>query len=289
MGKRIINMIFNLVLVGVFFLGITPVLAESNPKLKINSITQGDNEVEYKDGKYIIKEYKYLNIDYELIDYDNDKSYAIVVEYPDGRKSGLGYNIKGKNNIFNVQVNKNNPNSKLKVCDNFECNNLYDELNVSFDFKLSEYINDSKLYVTKIEQDDKVLEGIPYNYTINNQMFNTTRYNINDLQQFYVTVKGQGFVDDAIYTLEDNISYNQNTYTGKELNDGVRIVLNPEYDIFYNGNIHIYRENMLITKVIDNNNDAIIIFKSSLDNIPNYDNIKLSYSNYKKVEINKKN
>lgn len=287
MGKRIINMIFNLVLVGVFFLGITPVLAESNPKLKINSITQGDNKVEYKDGKYIIKEYKYLNIDYELIDYDNDKSYAIVVEYPDGRKSGLGYNIKGKNNIFNVQVNKNNPNSKLKVCDNFECNNLYDELNVSFDFKLSEYINDSKLYVTKIEQDDKVLEGIPYNYTINNQMFNTTRYNINDLQQFYVTVKGQGFVDDAIYTLEDNISYNQNTYTGKELNDGVRIVLNPEYDIFYNGNIHIYRENMLITKVIDNNNDAIIIFKSSLDNIPNYDNIKLSYSNYKKVEINK--
>lgn len=287
MGKRIINMIFNLVLVSVFFLGITPVLAESNPKLKINSITQGENEVEYKDGKYIIKEYDYIKINYELVDYDKSKSYTIIVEYPDGRKSGLGYNIKSKNSIFNVQVNKNNPNSKLKVCDNFECNNLYDELNVSFDFQLSEYINDSKLYVTKIEQDDKVLEGMPYNYTINNQMYNTTRYNINNVQQIYVTVKGQGFVDDAIYTLEDNISYNQNTYTGKELNDGVRIVLNPEYNIFYNGNIHIYRENMLITKVIDNNNDAIIIFESSLDNIQNYDNIKLSYSNYKKVEINK--
>lgn len=289
MGKKIINMIFNLVLVGVFFLGITPVLAESNPKLKINSITQGDNEVEYKDGKYIIREYEYIHINYELIDYDDDKSYIIQ---GDG-VWGSNYDTRIKNNNLIVDTNsmyRNGSNLKLKLCNNFECNNLYDEVNISFDFQLPEYINNSKLYVTKIEQGGKLLEGIQLNnnYNINGQMFNTINYNINNVQQFYVTVKGQGFVDDAIYVLTSYYRvywHNQKSYTGKELNDGVRMALNPE-DLS-NNYIVIYRKDMLITKVVDSDNNLLTIDIYTSDDIPSYNNIKLSYLDYKNIEINK--
>ena len=289
MGKKIINMIFNLVLVGVFFLGITPVLAESNPKLKINSITQGDNEVEYKDGKYIIREYEYIYINYELIDYDDDKSYIIQ---RDGVR-GSNYDTRIKNNsliVNTISMYRNGSNLKLKLCDNYKCNDLYDEVNISFDFQLPEYINNSKLYVTKIEQGGKLLEGMQLNnnYNINGQMFNAINYNINNVQQFYVTVKGQGFVDDAIYALTSYYRaswHNQKSYTGKELNDGVRMALNLE-DLS-NDYIDIYRKDMLITEVVDSDNNLLTIDKYTPDDIPSYDNIKLSYPNYKNLEINK--
>lgn len=291
MGKRIINMIFNLVLVGVLFLGITPVLAESNPKLKINSITQGENEVEYKDGKYIIREYEYIHINYELIDYDDDKSYIIQ---GDG-VWGSNYDTRIKNNrltVDTISMYRNGSNLKLKLCDNYKCNNLYDEVNISFDFQLPEYINNSKLYVTKIEQNGKVLEGdVQFNRIIyiNSKTFNTAiNYNINNVQQFYVTVKGQGFVDDAIYALTSYYRVywrNQKSYTGKELNDGVRMVLNPE-DLD-NSYINIYRKDTPITEVVDSDNNLLTIDKYTPDDIPSYDNIKLSYPNYKNLEINK--
>lgn len=295
MVKKIINLIFDLVLVGVFFFDITPVLAESNTKLKINSVMQGDNEVEYKDGKYIIKEYDEIKINYELLDYDKSKHYLIEGVYPNGT-TGVYYNFKNKNNVLTISIDKNKSNIKLKVYDSNERDNLCDELDFNFDFQLPEYINDAKLYVTKVEQDGKSVEGIHYNpgfYYIDGYYehfsVDTIKYDINDLQQYYVTVKGEGFVDDDIYSNWNYRYYwhNQKTYTGKELNDGIRLVLNPMDNNLVNGKINIYKKGIHITETINNNNDLLVITKKTLDDIPSYDNVKLSYLNYKDIKINK--
>ena len=248
----------------------TYTIGESNEaKLKINSVKQEDNELQFENGKYVVEDYYNVIVDYELSNLDNSKEYTIKYVAADG--SGAGFTHDESNSGIYLNVSNSQKKYTIKVCDTYECDVLYDEVEIEFDFKPYEVINNSKLYVKKVIQYNNEIVGVKDQQRIT--------YNFNRYQVIKIELQSENFIDDMIYVIENY------EFTGEELNDGVTITILPNEIYFYS--LSVSRKGRYGIAIMNATSEDGYVFNAEYDyniNLTDF-TYHLGYYDYPKIEV----
>ena len=260
---------------------IIPVFAEEKKeRLVINSITQGDTELEIIDDVYQVHNLERLITHYTLKNPISTKSYRLET---------IGINSSSVNNFsgltedysaedWNLRLDMNNEISYItyKLYDD-KTNELLDTCKLTFKFtNFNDYnLSNSKLYITEITQGGNIVSP------------NEKGYEFNNIQDITMKLKGENFKENVIYPLYNGWSSFdlEREYSGKELNDGIEVILPIKDKEWHSINYRIYYEAFefgIDAKPISCKDDYYCNFNyefKEAENVGNY-NLNLSYNNY---------
>lgn len=226
------------------------------------------------------------NIIYSLnsnYDYRNQNGYEIKnTEYYSHQFSY--FNSENKTEKISLKIYQCSTSKKCDGPDNSK-RILLDSLEITLHFEFYDQYNFDNLQidVTEISQAGKILTPIQMNEFEH-------KLDINTQEDLTVKIKGENFVENQNYTLNYYHGH-KFIFTGKELNDGVEIVLSQDEIKKITAN---YELDLGFTILVPNFSEFYIWGESNLNHIylsPQSKEIsetlttKLKYKNYKKVEI----
>ena len=282
--KKILNVVLCIGILLQNFIFVIPVIAsevDDETKLEIVSIKQGEEELELKENKYVLKNYQTASLVYELTNYDENKNYSIKIE-EENKYGGSSYqiNYKGKDSI---QLNITST-YKISACSNdYECSIVYDTFDIVFDNQLYENINNSYIYIESVYQGGKEITPDVSEWT------KTANFEFNDLEKITYKVKGVNLQEDAYYDLSTNgfDSYDiGNNLLGSDLNDGYEFSFYPS--LTQPTDFLLLREDYVVNNILYNNNDEYFeVYNNYIEDntVENFD-FDLIYTNYKDVDVN---
>ena len=168
MIKKFLNVFMCLGLLMQNFAFVIPVMAQENDETSIDivSITQGDDTLELKDGKYEVLGTDKITLNFKIINPKDNVDYDVKIIKNNTNNNYSGFVIdKESSDEIQTQtifLDKNHQESDytIKICElnnNWECVNEVDEkrfvLNLP-NYNDLDYLN-SKLIITKVEQGGK--------------------------------------------------------------------------------------------------------------------------------------
>ena len=125
---------------------------EYSPKFDFKGVKQDGEEIVPVNGVYSITSYSKIHIDFDLKDDNPKKMYYLI---NDGKYGSSMWRYSGYDSGADIYLDNDDFSDfdyNLKLCDSFECNEKYDELNLKFSFDLYEIKNNSKIYIEKVMQ-----------------------------------------------------------------------------------------------------------------------------------------
>ena len=211
--KRLVNIILVLVLFIQSFIWVIPVEAlEGDPELQINGVKQGDKYLEQEDGVYLVDGYDSIYLDYTVL---NDNGERLFIRSIDAQGNGGYFEHYGNENsliALNVGTDKENYNFTVQLCNDRNCNEIYDSKTINLKVTYFNEVKDSKIYFTNVKQGDKDIL-----ISESNQLM------INNKENISLTLKGENLIDDALYRVE-NATYDERLeFLGSELEKGVNV------------------------------------------------------------------
>ena len=230
--KRLVNIILVLVLFIQSFIWVIPVEAlEGDPELQINGVKQGDKYLEKENDVYLVDGYDSIYLDYTVLNDSGEDLYIRVVG------SGTGYYNENSLIALNVGTDKENYNFIVQLCNDQDCNQIYDSKTINLKVTYFNEVKDSKIYFTNVKQGDAEIYLNEDNYLI-----------LNDALDINLTVKGENLIDDAIYTVRISNYSEQLEFLGSKLEEGVELVIDP--DGLFDINIYVYLGTLFSTNEI---------------------------------------
>ena len=203
-------------------------------KLQILNIKQGNNELKIENEKYIIEDYnKSLFLNYKIINYNKKKKYLLIIKNDLDEEETINYeNIFNETSLDWIYASNLHEDTTYEytLCiaksDNDNtCQKELDKKIVVLSFKdYNKLSKNSKLRVKKVVQGNKEIFPEADQYNLNYY------YNLNSKELVTISLKGENFVNDIIYRINDDYHiYNHSEgtgglfYTGKEINDGITV------------------------------------------------------------------
>ena len=139
--KRLVNIILVLVLFIQSFIWVIPVEAlEGDPELQINGVKQGDKYLEKENDVYLVDGYDSIYLDYTVLNDSGEDLYIRVVG------SGTGYYNENSLIALNVGTDKENYNFIVQLCNDQDCNQIYDSKTINLKVTYFNEVKDSKIY-----------------------------------------------------------------------------------------------------------------------------------------------
>ena len=279
MTKKIQNLFMCLGLLVQIFVFVNPVLAEETkePKIKINSLEQGGENLNIVDGVYIVDKYDELWLDFDLENATIDDNYTIRVN-----GMGFGYS-KDMRQTISISPNEEIQNIEIKVCDNYECNTIYAQETIKLKLSFYDEIKDSKVLISDVTQGGKKIE------------FSNDTFDLNNEQDITFKVTGKNLIDDAKYRVSTGSYEFETIYLGSELEKGVYIThyTNLNNNDNYNNTFYVHTSlvglgffyNAMYFNGVDYINPMYNLSNDEM--LPNH-NSKIIYTNFDK-EIEKTN
>ena len=211
--KRLVNIILVLVLFIQSFIWVIPVEAlEGDPELQINGVKQGDKYLEQENDVYLVDGYDSIYLDYTVL---NDNGERLFIRSIDAQGNGGYFEHYGNENsliALNVGTDKENYNFTVQLCNDRNCNEIYDSKTINLKVTYFNEVKDSKIYFTNVKQGDKDIL-----ISESNQLM------INNKENISLTLKGENLIDDALYRVE-NATYDERLeFLGSELEKGVNV------------------------------------------------------------------
>ena len=232
MIKKFLNVFMCLGLLMQNFAFVIPVMAQENDETSIDivSITQGDDTLELKDGKYEVLGTDKITLNFKIINPKDNVDYDVKIIKNNTNNNYSGFVIdKESSDEIQTQtifLDKNHQESDytIKICElnnNWECVNEVDEkrfvLNLP-NYNDLDYLN-SKLIITKVEQGGKEITP-----TINDW---SVTYNLNNIEDVELSFVGENLDDNTKYQFYDQYySHLRGTieYTGQEIENGIKYI-----------------------------------------------------------------
>ena len=274
MIKKILK--YTLILILFFTTNLVYAQENNNTKINITKVYQGSKELKLVDNKYIVDGYNTIYIEFELDNANMTDEYFLVGTSNNGEEINAYYGRYNKFNIFDIDPK--NTSYDIKLCSDFNCSEVFDTTKIYFDYQLEE--NNPKLNVIKVKQAYQELES--------EVKYEKNTFTINGSRITYLDIKAENLIDNATYRIGKY--YNEKTYTGKELMDGLTIEIYPdEYDN-YLGNynvIALFRERTILNEALYNDLPIAMELTNPSDN--EHFEHNYSYANYNNISVNKVN
>ena len=236
--KRLVNIILVLVLFIQSFIWVIPVEAlEGDPELQINGVKQGDKYLEQENDVYLVDGYDSIYLDYTVL---NDNGERLFIRSIDAQGNGGYFEHYGNENsliALNVGTDKENYNFTVQLCNDRNCNEIYDSKTINLKVTYFNEVKDSKIYFTNVKQGDTEIYLNEDNYLI-----------LNDALNISLTVKGENLIDDALYTVSINNYSEKLEFLGSKLEEGIELTINP--DGLFSINIYVYLGTLFSTNKI---------------------------------------
>lgn len=258
---------------------------EYQPKFNFKGIKQNDVAIEPVNGVYSIVDYTDPFIEFDLDNANPKKEYYIVSRNGNSTSGESFYS--NSHGVYLILSNLNNYDDleyTINLCDEFECNEVYDTMTIKFSFDFYEKINNSKAYVQKIVQNHNEIEPALSDYN------HTARYEVNNLQMISLHVKGENFKDDVEYSICGGYSYFScfKKILGSSLNEGVIVDVNPTtFENGFGGELLIKVNDIKVVNVNYRDGDTLYDANLSVNETGSIEDftIDLAYKNNPEQEI----
>lgn len=284
--KKFLSIVLCISLILQNFIFAIPVQAvDDSEKIVIDSFKQNGKELKVIDGVYQVEDTCLLENYFHIENYKKDRVYMLMAKINGQQTFGHSLSALSEQQIDYVYLDSTKKDTVLTYeLQDANTNEVLDTINLSFLVtKYEEYnLGNIKLYLEKITQGGKEITlDENNNYTFNNN------------QDIIIDIKGENFINDVVYPIYIyGLFYPIQTYTGKELNDGITLKrpiidldskgfsIAVKYDVFFADSASAN------PKACKDSEYCYFGTRFSDDIETTKYNVGLSYANYKDIVVN---